>query len=393
MTRTVQFESILPAIVLLTAALAAAWLGLWLVSRVLDRLARSGDGADDGGSAREIAGKLKRLLFGAVSVATFLIATLILLHGVGITAFPPLSWEALAGWWRAKGVALLFIMGSAAVLVRALHLVSQRMSALAGNQGPLADRIERRKRLNAGGRLLRWTGTAVIVGVAGVMALKTLGVDVSPLLTGGAIVSVALGFGAQHLVRDVITGVFMIVENQVRVGDIAIINGKGGLVETIRLRTIVLRGLDGTVHIFPNGAITALSNMTKDFSYYVIDVGVAYRENVDRVIDVLQEIGATLAGDAGYAPKILAPLEVLGVDDFADSAVVIKVRIKTVPLEQWNVGRELRRRIKNRFDELGIEIPYPHLSVYFGAQGKPFAVAMAEAGSKGTTESGPESDS
>jgi small conductance mechanosensitive channel len=220
--------------------------------------------------------------------------------------------------------------------------------------------------------------TVLVMGVAGLMVLRELGVNIVPILTGAGIAGLAVGFGAQHLVRDVISGFFIILENQVRVGDIVNINGKGGLVEAIRLRTTVIRGFDGTVHIFPNGAITEVSNLTKDYSYYVIDLGVAYKENVDRVMQVLREVGDQLQKDTAFGEKILAPLEVVGVDRFADSAVVIKMRIKTLPLEQWNVGRELRRRIKNTFDQQGIEIPYPHVSVYFGEASRPFAVDMAE---------------
>jgi small conductance mechanosensitive channel len=168
----------------------------------------------------------------------------------------------------------------------------------------------------------------------------------------------------------------------VAVGDVAIINGKSGLVEAIRLRTIVLRGLDGTVHVIPNGAISELSNMTKEFSYYVIDLGVAYKEDTDRVVDVVRATAAELRKDPEYAALILDDLEVLGVDDFADSAVVIKVRIKTVPTKQWAVGRELRRRIKHAFDAQGIEIPFPHLSVYVGEKTKPFAVQVMEQAGK-----------
>jgi len=208
--------------------------------------------------------------------------------------------------------------------------------------------------------------------------LREINVDITPILAGAGILGLAVGFGAQNVVRDVISGLFIILEDQIRIGDVAIINGKGGLVENIRLRTVVLRGLDGTVHIFQNGAINELSNMTKGFSQYVIDVGVAYKEDTDRVTEVLKEVGAKLQEDPTYAGKILAPLEILGVDDFADSAVIIKIRIKTAPIHQWTVGRELRRRIKKAFDEQGIEIPFPHLSVYFGEASKPFAVSGVE---------------
>ena len=193
---------------------------------------------------------------------------------------------------------MLFIVGSAFVLLRAVYLVADRLPDFVdAATARWPSTIERRKRAAAAGRLLRWGGTAVVVTVAALMTLRQLGVDLTPILAGGAVVSVALGFGAQNLVRDIIAGLFLIVENQVRVGDVANINGKGGLVEAIRLRVIVLRSLDGTVHIIPNGAITELSNLTKDFSYYVIDVGVAYRENVDHVMDVLPRS----AGNSGGA--------------------------------------------------------------------------------------------
>jgi small-conductance mechanosensitive channel len=180
-------------------------------------------------------------------------------------------------------------------------------------------------------------------------------------------------------VRDVISGFFMIFEDQIRLGDSVKINGTGGTVEAIKLRTTILRDLEGVVHIFPNGDIKQVANMTKDFSYYVIDVGVAYRENVDGVMEVLEKIGEELAGDPDFSPLILAPLEILGVDDFADSQVKIKIRIKTVPQKQWTVGRELRRRIKNTFDSRGIEIPFPHVSVDFRQGGKPSDLAMRSA--------------
>ncbi|MBI4462710.1 MAG: mechanosensitive ion channel family protein [Acidobacteria bacterium] len=298
---------------------------------------------------------------------------------MGIRGFPHLSWEQVAGWLAGPGLRILFVLGGAFALSRTLHLLIARLPVFVlPREGPLAELTERRKRAQTIGRLLRGVTTVLIMGIAILMVLREFGVDITPILTGGAIAGLAVGFGAQNLVRDIISGLFLILEDQLRVGDVAIINGKGGLVEAIRLRTIVLRGLDGTVHIFANGAINELSNLTKDFSYYVIDMGVAYKENVDRVMKVLQEVGDGLQKDPVFAEKILSPLEILGVDAFADSAVVIKIRIKTVPLQQWNVGRELRRRIKNAFDAQGIEIPYPHLSVYFGEASKPFAVELAE---------------
>lgn len=378
MLKAITFESILPALITLTASLAVIWALFWLISRGVARTADRLQREAPLRGAPQLARQITRLLRGATSAATLLVAVLILLHGVGITGLPRMTWTRVAAWINDPALPILFICGSAFVLLRAVYLVADRLPDFVSSAGPLAAMIERRKRAAATGRLLRWGGTAVVAVVAGLMVLHRLGADLTPILAGGAVVSVALGFGAQNLVRDIISGLFLIIENQVRVGDVAEINGKGGLVEAIRLRVIVLRGLDGTVHIIPNGAITELSNLTKDFSYYVIDVGVAYRESVDHVMAVLREVGADLERDRAFAPKILEPLEILGVDEFAASAVVIKIRIKAVPLEQWNVGRELRRRIKNRFDEVGIEIPFPHVSLYMGSESPPLAVAVSD---------------
>ncbi|MBA2604574.1 MAG: mechanosensitive ion channel family protein [Acidobacteria bacterium] len=201
--------------------------------------------------------------------------------------------------------------------------------------------------------------TVSVTAIALLMVLREVQVDIAPVLTGAGIVGLAVGFGAQTLVRDIISGFFLILEDQVRVGDVAAINGTGGLVEAINLRTIVLRDVEGTVHVFPNGAIQTLANRSKDFSYYVIDLGISYRENPDRVAAVLREVGADLQADPVFAPWILMPVEVLGVDAFADSAVIMKMRIRTMPLKQWEVGREFRRRLKMRLDREGIEIPFP----------------------------------
>ncbi|HSF15685.1 MAG TPA: mechanosensitive ion channel family protein [Vicinamibacteria bacterium] len=216
--------------------------------------------------------------------------------------------------------------------------------------------------------------TVAIWAVAVVMALREIGFDIGPLLAGAGVAGLAIGFGAQNLVRDVISGLFMLLENQIRVNDIAIVNGTGGVVEEVNLRTTVLRSLDGVVHVFPNGNIQTLANMTRKFSFYVFDVGVAYKEDTDRVTEVLVGLAEEMMQEEAYKDDIFEPLEVLGVDKFADSAVVIKTRLKTRPLHQFRIGREMNRRIKKKFDELGIEIPFPHRSVYFGEASAPFRV-------------------
>jgi moderate conductance mechanosensitive channel len=260
------------------------------------------------------------------------------------------------------------------ILHRSVPKVRARIVASMQRRGHGSAEVE--KRAATLGEIFRKTAVAIVWVVALIMAIKEAGFDIGPILAGAGVIGLAVGFGAQNLVRDIVSGLFILLENQVRVNDVAIINGTGGLVEQINLRTMVLRSQDGTVHVFPNGSITSLANMTHEFSYYVFDVGVAYKEDTDRVGQVLKEIGDELMQEEKYRPLILAPLEVLGVDKFADSAVIVKARIKTVPVQQWAVGREMNRRIKKKFDELGIEIPFPHTSLYFGEASKPVVVQM-----------------
>lgn len=227
--------------------------------------------------------------------------------------------------------------------------------------------------------LLRTIAIVGLWAVVVIITLEQIGLNITPILAGAGIIGLAVGFGAQNLVRDLISGFFMVLEDQVRVGDVAIVNGTGGLVEAISFRTIVLRDLSGVVHIFPNGTINTLSNMTKVWSGYVMDVGVAYKEDTDHVVEVMRRVGDELRQDPDLGPKILEPIEIFGVDDFADSAVVIKARLKTHPIQQWGVGREYRRRLKKAFDAEGIEIPFPHRSIYVGEATKPFQVQLNEA--------------
>ncbi len=234
------------------------------------------------------------------------------------------------------------------------------------------------KRVTTLMNVLRTISVVVIWGVVVVVSLEQIGLAVGPILAAAGVLGLAVGFGAQNLVRDVISGFFLILENQVRVGDVAIINGTGGLVEAVTFRTVVLRDLSAVVHVIPNGAITSLSNMTKGWSAYVIDVGVAYKEDTDRVAEVMQQVANDMKADPNYGPSMLDTIEIFGVDDFADSAVVIKARLKTLPIKQWTVGREYRRRLKKAFDENGIEIPFPHLSVYMGEASRAFDVLMKQ---------------
>ncbi|HET9855160.1 MAG TPA: mechanosensitive ion channel family protein [Methylomirabilota bacterium] len=222
--------------------------------------------------------------------------------------------------------------------------------------------------------------TLAVVGlwsVVVVICLSQLGYDVRPILAGAGIVGLAVGFGAQHLVRDVIAGFFLVLEDQVRVGDVAVVNGTGGLVETVTFRTIVLRDLAGTVHIFPNGSVTTLANMTKDWSGYVVDVEVGYREDPDRIVALMRRVFEELRQDPAHGPLIIEPIEIFGVDAFRDSTVVIKARLKTVPIQQWTVGREYRRRLLLAFGAEGVEVPASRV-IHIGDAGKPFSVLMTQ---------------
>ena len=257
-----------------------------------------------------------------------------------------------------SGLRILLVALLAYLLVRAIATSTARLEAqvLSGG-GP--DRVEHVKRARTLGRLVKNALTALVLGVATLTILRELNVDIMPLLTGAGIVGLAVGFGAQTLVKDLISGVFLILDDNVRVGDVARINGTGGLVEAINLRTIVLRDHEGTVHVFPNGGITTLSNLTKDFAYAVVDVGVGYAEDADRVVDVLRAVGAEVAADPAIAPNVLAPVEVQAIEALANGQMTVRLRLKARPQTQWDIGRELRRRIKKTFDAQGIQLSAP----------------------------------
>jgi moderate conductance mechanosensitive channel len=271
--------------------------------------------------------------------------------------------EVLGRWLFDAGLRIAVICVTAYFLIR-MGTAGARRFEREMSRGTGLDVIERTKRAQTLSRLLQKALTIVVGAIAVLMVLRQLDIDITPALTGAGIAGLAIGFGAQTLVRDVISGFFMIVEDQVRVGDVAVVNGTGGLVEELNLRTIVLRDYEGTVHVFPNGEVKTLANRTKDFSYYVIDIGMEYGDEPERVIAAMKDAAASLMADPAFAPHILEPLEVAGVDDFGDSQVRIRARIKTVPLKQWDVGRELRRRIYVTMKERNISIPLPQLAVH-----------------------------
>lgn len=222
------------------------------------------------------------------------------------------------------------------------------------------------KRIDTLGRVSRYITSVVIVLVAAMLLLSELGISIAPILATAGVLGLAVGFGAQSLVKDYFAGLFLLIEDQVRQGDVVQVAGKGGLVEEVTLRYIRLRDYDGHVHFIPNGAITTVSNLSRGFACAVMDVGAAYREDLDHVMAVMARVGAELRHDAEFGPRILEDMEMAGVERWGESAVVIRCRFKVRPLEQWGVRREYLRRLKQAFDQEGIEFPYPHLTLYPG---------------------------
>lgn len=228
------------------------------------------------------------------------------------------------------------------------------------------DTDEAIKRINTLTNILHTIVKIILWVVYLMMVLQKFSINIAPIIASAGIIGLAVGFGAQELVRDFISGFFIILENQVRRGDYAAINGIGGMVEKIELRTMTLRDFSGVVHVIQNGKINNVANMTKDWSAMVFDIGVAYKENPQLVMDVMKQIGDDLRKDPAFKTTILEPIEIFGLDKFADSAIVIKARLKTKPGLQWSIGREYRIRLKAAFDERNIEIPFPHTTVYWG---------------------------
>jgi len=204
----------------------------------------------------------------------------------------------------------------------------------------------------------------VVAVAAGMMILQELGIKIAPILASVGFIGLAFGFGAQSLVKDIVTGFFLIVEGQYSVGDVIKIGDTGGLVEGINLRVTTLRDIQGVLHYIPNGQINMVSNMTKGWSRALVHVGVAYKENVDSVMETIRQVCDEIKADEKFAPLLLEDFEIPGVESLDDSAVTIRVMVKTAPLKQWDVMREMRRRFKNRFDEAGIEIPFPQRTVW-----------------------------
>jgi small conductance mechanosensitive channel len=282
---------------------------------------------------------------------------------------PDFDWREALQWETGLRIALVLFV--ALVAYRLIKILIQRvLQREIEEEDPLVRRL-REQRAQTLASLL---GNVAMVAIFIVVALTILDIlldNIAPILASFGIIGLAFSFGAQSLVKDVISGTFMLMEGQFGIGDVVRVSDVSGMVEKITLRTTVLRDIEGVVHIIPNGEITRVSNLTKAWSRAVLHVGVAYRENVDHVMDVLRDLLREVHADAEWRGLLLEEPEVPGVESLGDSAVVIRVIAKTLPLKQWEVARELRRRIKNRFDQEGIEIPFPHTTLYWGDRQMP----------------------
>lgn len=238
----------------------------------------------------------------------------------------------------------------------AIERVGKRMQ---GRSATLDDQ----KRVETLTRVLKYVANVIVLLLGALIALGTIGISIAPVLAAAGVVGLAVGFGAQSLVKDYFTGVVLLIENQIRAGDFIEVGGKSGTVENVTLRYVRMRDAQGNVHFVPNGQIDSVTNSTMDFAYALIDIGIAYKEDVEGAIKVMQKVGTELAEDPEWGVKITEPMATFGVQDLADSAVIVRVRFKTTPGDQWGVRREYNKRIKAAFDNVGIEIPFPHVTM------------------------------
>ncbi len=287
--------------------------------------------------------------------------------------------EKALSWFFSSGIQIILTL---ILVIIGLKLARGLSKKLVASVTKHQDDIEVQKRTETLGSVIRHILTILILIVGAMMIMKELGIEIGPVLAAAGIVGLAVGFGAQNLVQDVISGFFILLEDQIRVGDVVKIAGQGGLVEKVNLRMTVIRDLWGNVHYVRNGNIDIITNLTKEYSRYVFEIGVAYRENIDAVMDVLKKIDEELRDDPAFKDDILEPIEIFGLDQFGDSAIIIKARYKTKTMQQWRIGREFNRRMKITFDELDIEIPFPHRTIYMGqdkqGQSAPLNVKLKE---------------
>jgi len=278
--------------------------------------------------------------------------------------------EALGSWLLGHGILILIIIALSYLAYKVAKILVPRLverTIQITGKGRRA-REERAKRARTLGGFITAVIGIFIVIIAIFMILSEVGIDITPLLAGAGVAGIAIGFGAQSLIRDFLAGVFIILEDQYSKGDWIQIAGVNGLVEEVNLRRTILRDLDGNVHSIPNGEVKLATNFSKEWARVNLIVPVAYGEDLDHVTEVINRVGEELAQDETFSPIIIKAPRVLRVDNFGDSSIDMKVLGETKPMRQWEVMGELRKRIKKAFDEEGIEIPWPHVKLYFGQE-------------------------
>ena len=325
---------------------------------------RSGAGAGDDGAGR---GAVLRWL---VDLPLSILGAAVLLEIWGVSVVKFLSTPA-GETVLARGVLIALVIVAGMALIRLSNA-----AVLSLLQPRVLDRVRSReagRKLQTLAPLAQTSVKLLVVLVGSLLILQLVGVETGPLLAGVGIFGLAVGFAAQSLIKDVINGLFILTEGSVGAGDVVNVGGVSGLVEKVTLRSVRIRDLSGNVHFVPNSTIDHVENMTKDYSRYLLDVGVGYREDTDEVVSIMKEVDEAMRQDPQYGRDMLEPIEILGVDRFEDSAVIVRGRLKTRPIKQWSIGREYNRRLKKAFDEKGIEIPFPHRTIYWGEtkQGQP----------------------
>jgi moderate conductance mechanosensitive channel len=258
----------------------------------------------------------------------------------------------------------------AAIVIAAWISIVVGQNAVRRLRVRIANRLDDREavqRAETLGRVVRYLIAVVISAIALMLVLGEVGVSVAPILGAAGVAGLAIGFGAQSLVKDYFTGFFLLLENQIRQGDVVKLGEHSGLVEEVTLRYVRLRDYDGNVHFVPNGQISSVVNMARGFAQAVIDVSVAYATDIDTAMNVMREVAAELRSDPAYSARILDDIDIAGVDKWADSAVIIRSRFRVKPLEQWAVRREYLRRLKAAFDRCEIEIPFPQMKLHLPA--------------------------
>lgn len=268
--------------------------------------------------------------------------------------------QLLYTWVFTDGLRVVLVFSIMMVLLKLVDLFTKKLVKLHIKTN---EDVEYYKKVHTIHAITKSLLDVIILLVGSMIILQQIGINIGPILAAAGVVGIAVGFGSQKFVEDLIGSAMILVHNQVRVGDVVQIGDKSGLVEKITLGMLVLRDIRGDVHFIRTGKLDVITNMTRDFSYYVVNVGVSYDEDVEKIIDILKNLGEGMQKDPAFSKDILEPIEIFGLDKFEESSIVIQARLKTKPIEQWRIGREFNLRMKKKFDELGIQMPYPQSEV------------------------------